>query len=90
MNNSQSQLENLGKQGLDKITGFTGIITSVHFYITGCAQYGLQPRIGADGKVPDKGYFDQGRVLITESTLKSEDVLARENGCDTREHPNRY
>ena len=77
----------LGKKAKDKITGFEGIITSKHIYLTGCNQYGIQPPIDKDGKVPDKGYFDEGRIEIIGDGIRAESVSADENGCDFREHP---
>lgn len=83
-------MKNFGKLAKDKITGFEGIITSKHYYITGCAQYGLQPKIDKDGKVPDSRYFDEGRVEILESEqILPESVQAEDNGCDFRERPNK-
>lgn len=82
-------MENFGKLAKDKITGFEGIITSKHFYITGCAQYGLQPKIDKDGKVPDKNYFDEARVEIIEVSIEPKKVQGEEKGCDFRERPNK-
>jgi len=82
-------MENLGKLAKDKITGFEGVITSKHFYITGCAQYGLQPKVDKDGKVPDKNYFDESRVEILGTHILQEEVVGEEKGCDFREHPNK-
>lgn len=73
----------------DKVTGFTGIATSKHIYLTGCNQYGLQPKVDKDGKVPDKQYFDEGRLEEVGNGIKSSEVLAEKNGCDFRENPNR-
>lgn len=71
-------MENLmGKLAKDKITGFTGIITSKHEYLTGCNQYGLQPAIDKDGKVPDKGYFDEGRVEIIGPGITEAEVAGK-------------
>lgn len=54
----------LGQEGKDKITGFTGIITSRHQYITGCDQYTLSPPMDADGKLGENYSFDEGRIEI--------------------------
>lgn len=77
----------LGKKAKDKITGFEGIITSKHIYLTGCNQYGIQPSIDKDGKVPDKGYFDEGRIEIIGDGVSVESVSTEIKGCDFREHP---
>ena len=57
-------MELLGKILKDKITGFEGIATSKHIYLTGCAQYALQQKIDKDGKIPDLKYFDEGRLQV--------------------------
>ena len=57
-------MEKLGKKAKDKVTGFEGIITSKHIYLTGCSQYGLQPSVDKDGKVPDMKYFEIGRAHV--------------------------
>jgi hypothetical protein len=77
----------LGKKLKDKITGYEGIATSKHLYLTGCTQYGLQAQVGADGKIPEKQYFDEGRLEVTGEGFTKQEVAAAENGCDYREHP---
>ncbi len=77
----------LGKQVKDKITDFEGIATSKHIYLTGCNQFGVQPKIDKDGKVPDMRYFDEGRLEVTGEGISAESVKSEENGCDYREHP---
>ena len=77
----------LGKKAKDKITGFEGIITSKHVYLTGCTQYGIQPVVDKDGKVPERNYFDEGRIEIIGDGFTEESVTAKDNGCDFREHP---
>lgn len=77
----------LGKKVKDKITGFEGIATSKHIYLTGCNQFGVQPQVDEKGKVPDKGYFDEGRLEVTGEGVKPKDVKVDDSGCDNREHP---
>lgn len=77
----------LGKKAKDKITGFEGIVTSKHIYLTGCNQYGLQPPIDKEGKVPSKEFFDEGRLEIIGEGISTESVSVEENGCDFRERP---
>ena len=76
----------LGKKAKDKVTGFEGIITSKHEYLTGCTQYALQPN--ADGnKLPQREYFDEGRLEIIGEGINQADVTGQIDGCDDREHP---
>lgn len=79
-------MNNLGRHGKDTITGFEGIITSEHRYLTGCTQYGLQPKIKEDGSLPDSRYFDITRVEVTGEPvqIKGADEAP---GCDVRERP---
>ena len=79
----------LGKQVKDKITDFEGIATSKHIYLTGCNQFGIQPKINKDGVVPDVRYFDEGRLEVTGEGISAESVKSEENGCDIRERPNK-
>lgn len=55
----------LGFGAEDKITGFKGVITGFCCYLTGCNQYLLQPRIGADGKLEESRWFDEQRLDIS-------------------------
>lgn len=77
----------LGKQAKDKVTGFEGILTSKHHYLTGCNQYAIQPRVDEKGIIPEPRYFDEGRIEITGAGIDIQSVLATENGCDKREYP---
>jgi len=78
----------LGKIGKDKITGFTGMITSVHTYLTGCSQYGLQPQdLTKDGEPQKIHYFDTGRVDIVADGITVESVSNNNPGGPERERP---
>jgi len=50
----------------DKITGFTGVITRVVEYISGCNQALLTPPISTDGKLQDARWFDLQRIKLLE------------------------
>lgn len=52
----------LGTIAKDIITGFEGIVTARVEYLTGCTQYGLQPKCVPDGKYPEAQYFDESRL----------------------------
>lgn len=80
-------MKNFGKKAKDKVTGFQGTVTSKHLYMYGCAQYGLQPSVGDDGKLGKKEYFDEGRIEIIKDFINPESVEADKNGCDHRERP---
>ena len=77
----------LGKEVKDQITGCEGIVTSKHIYLTGCTQFGIQPAMGDDKKIPKKEYFDEGRLVVIGKGVDPKDVQAKDPGCDFREHP---
>ncbi|AHK11767.1 hypothetical protein S144_53 [Shewanella sp. phage 1/44] len=56
---------NMGKTGRDIITGFTGIITGVASYITGCDQYSLAGK-AKDDNVGTTMWVDVNRVEIND------------------------
>jgi hypothetical protein len=80
-------MENFGKKGKDKVTGFEGVITAKCFYMYGCAQYLLTPKVDKDGKKQEGNWFDEGRIEVFEEEISVESVKAEKNGCDTREYP---
>lgn len=81
-------MNNLGRHGKDVITGFEGTITSAHFYLTGCTQYGLAPKAKGDGTLGEVNYFDKTRVEVSGEPIQiirsSEGI---DDGCDSRERP---
>jgi len=79
-------MNNLGKHGKDKITGFEGTITSEHHYLTGCNQYGLQPKAKEDGTLPDSHYFNINRIEVSGEPIQISGAKD-DPGCDSKEHP---
>ena len=56
----------LGLEAEDVITGFKGIIIYRVEYLTGCAQYGLQPKIKkGDKDIPESRQVDENRLRLT-------------------------
>jgi len=52
----------LGKKYRDKVTGFEGVATGHHKWLTGCDTLSLQPPVDKDGKVPGTQGFDINRL----------------------------
>jgi hypothetical protein len=73
-------MEKFGKEAKDKITGFTGIITCKISYMFGCNQYGIAPKINADGKRLDVEWFDEGRIEIIGEGISPETVIGDQPG----------
>lgn len=62
----------LGLTAKDKVTGFTGVITSRIEYINGCIQYCVKPKMMEAGKMPDGEYLDEQQIEIVEGEVKIE------------------
>lgn len=48
----------LGDTAKDQITGFSGVVVSIHDYLNGCMRLGIQPTKMKDGKPVDPLVFD--------------------------------
>jgi hypothetical protein len=68
----KSMLENLGKLGRDKITGFEGIILATSKHLYGCDSYLLVEKL-KDGKSA-KADFDKGRIEVIGDGITPSDV----------------
>jgi len=71
---------NLGVEAKDKVTGFQGIVTSRHTYITGCDQYTLSPPKKEDGSLCDNYQFDEGRIEIIGKGINKEEITSKKKG----------
>lgn len=76
----------LGLEGKDKITDFTGIITGRAQYLTGCDQYCLVQKV-KDGKLEPGQWFDEGRIEIIGTGVSAADVAAPRPGGPQRDAP---
>ena len=72
-----------GLPAVDKLTGFSGIITGHADYITGCDKYLLQPKLGAGEKeYPEGVWIDEGRLEITgEKQIDLEELKGEDPGA---------
>ena len=53
----------LGSTVKDRITEFTGIVTCVTHWMTGCTRYGvLSTKLGKEGEVKGEQWFDEERL----------------------------
>ena len=81
-------MENLGKKGKDRITGFEGIITGKCYYLYGCAQYSLNPKVDKDGNTKEINWFDIGRIEIISDGISKDAVQVEDDpGCEFNDHP---
>lgn len=57
-----------GDRVRDKVVGLTGIITATTVWLNGCIRYLIQPQEIKDGKPVDNTYFDEGDLILVESS----------------------
>ena len=71
----------LGKKAVDKITGFSGILTGHAKHLYGCDTYGITPPMDKDGKLINTQWFDEGRIQIVGNGIFPEEVTGTKNGA---------
>ena len=59
----------LGLKAEDRVTGFSGVISSVTFDLYGCVQAIVTPRVGSDGKTGEGHWFDIKRLTTSERVM---------------------
>lgn len=64
----QKHLEMLGLPVTDKVTCFTGVVTTVSFDLYGCIQAVVNPGLDKDGKPQESSWFDVARLRVLEQT----------------------
>jgi hypothetical protein len=70
----------LGLKAKDKITGFEGILTARHQYITGCDQYTITPERDDKGDLQNSYQFDEGRIETSGTGVEIKDVQSETKG----------
>ena len=63
----QRSVTMLGDLAVDKVTGFSGIITGECKYLTGCNQLLLVPNVDDNGNFREGRWFDVQRVEVVGS-----------------------
>lgn len=64
MSYTSDHLSLLGLRVSDRVTGFSGVVTSVSFDLYGCVQAVVVPGINNEGKIGDALWFDIARLSI--------------------------
>src|ERR671931_849566 len=64
----------LGAKVKDSITGFAGTITGRCEYITGCAQYIVQPALNKDGAFVEGRWLDEDRLELLPEPKQQVDI----------------
>lgn len=84
----------LGYRMKDRITGLTGVVTSISFDLYGCVQACLHPGLDKEGKVFELHWYDVGRLEnVSDERVMAPpgfgDALAGayDSGPETKPHP---
>ncbi|MNG26724.1 hypothetical protein D3C84_1117490 [compost metagenome] len=64
--NVQKHLSLLGLRATDRVSGFSGVVTSIGFDLYGCIQAVLHPGANSDGKMGESLWFDVNRLEIVD------------------------
>lgn len=75
MSEVQKHFQLLGQKVSDRVTGFTGVVTSLSFDLYGCIQAIIHPGVQPDGKMGDQCWFDINRLEV----VSNEPVMGRPN-----------
>lgn len=59
------QIELLGYQARDRVTGFTGVVSSICFDLFGCVQALVTPPVDEKGNCSDSRWFDVARLITS-------------------------
>ena len=62
--NAFDHIDNLGRKAKDRVTGFSGVITSISFDLYGCVEYVVSPPTDDKGEHKDGRWFDSHRLAI--------------------------
>lgn len=65
MTKIEQYLQMLGHKVKDKVTGQTGVATSITFDLYGCVQVIVNPGVNKDNKVEGSTWFDIDRLKVT-------------------------
>lgn len=70
--------QHIGRPARDQITGFEGLVLGRTEYLTGCAQFYLQPQTLDDKGEPREGrWFDEQRLVFD---LRADSRMVLDNG----------
>jgi hypothetical protein len=67
----------LGLKARDRITGFTGTLTSRTEFLNGCVRYTITPPLDKDGKFVDDRWFDEQQIELLEVVEEATEKVER-------------
>ena len=92
--NIKDHFQYLGMEVKDKVTGFSGVVTTLSFDLYGCIQTIVTPKVDKEGNIPDGRWFDIARLTVTSDVpaMESPDydfgyVTTGKKGCALKSMP---
>lgn len=92
--NLEKAVNLLGHRMKDRITGMTGVVTSMCFDLYGCVQAALHPGLDKDGKIAEQHWFDVARLekvgesrVMTHPAFGDADPLSYDSGPTDKPKP---
>lgn len=73
---------NLGDKVKDDLTGFSGIVSGIADYLTGCSQACVQPPQTETGTFVESRWFDVDRLTVVEPKAYTHTVTTSRGGPD--------
>ena len=76
-------LQLLGNKVTDTITGYTGVVVSVSYDITGCVQALVRPQVVDTGemKYPESAWLDVQRLEVYSRVVEPPAVVSAKTGA---------
>jgi len=66
----------LGDRVKDKITGLTGIMVGIAYWVSNCVRAAVQPETAKDGKAPDSVWIDMPLLEVVKKGVIPRPVMA--------------
>jgi hypothetical protein len=66
-NSNSDHVVELGDLVQDRVSGFTGIATSLTEYLNGCRRVQISPKVKDDNSLDNERYFDEPQLKVIES-----------------------
>lgn len=67
MDEIRRQMKLMGVKVRDRVTGFTGVVSSVSFDLYGCVQAVVTPGVDEKGEMKDGRWFDTSRLDVVDA-----------------------
>lgn len=87
MSKVQKAIDLLGRKATDRVSGMSGVITTIGFDLYGCLQAAITPP-AKEGKYESGNWFDLNRLEISDDPPVMANPFARPDDGDALQHEN--